>query len=215
MTAADIELNPVTFVVVLVACHFGNIFFAWLLHFMQHRRVCGLPLDVIHFKAHHDRMLARTDPRTFRRYMVLGHAVSLSMIGLLFLLYVWIFTPWVAVTLIVHGMLMGGFLYYSHREYHKRRSWLCRFQWFRRGRTLHRIHHGRSENFARSGNYGIGEPVTGQLMDVVLGTIRTPWRRSLSRKPRYATHPSRTTTPAMLRPSTAAASSNPRPSQMA
>ena len=49
---------------------------------------------------------------------------------------------------------------------------------------------------------------------VVGGGCRQLWGVACL-KPRYATHPSRTSTPAKSSPSTAAASSNPRPSQMA
>ena len=67
---------------------------------------------------------------------------------------------------------MGIFMYYYHREYNKARSWLDRFEWFGRGRVLHNIHHGCLEGFDRSGNYAIGGPLTGLLVDRVFGTFR-------------------------------------------
>ena len=179
----DIEPNPATFFVVLVAGHFANTLCVWLVHFLQHRRILGVPFHFIHLKAHHDPELPRTDPDTHRLYVVLGHAHWLSMVILIALLYHRFLAPWMAATLIVDGLLLSGFLYYSHAEYDNAKSWLLRFEWFRRGRALHGIHHGRFESFDASRNYAFGGPLAGFLMDRLLGTYHEPPRRRLTSLP--------------------------------
>ena len=174
----DIEPNAANFILVLVAGHFANSLCVWLVHFLQHRRILGVPFHFIHLKAHHDPELPRTDHVTHRLYVVLGHAQWLGMVILIALLYCRFLAPWMAATLIADGVLLSAFLYYTHAEYDNPRSWLLRFEWFRRGRALHGIHHGRFESFNASRNYAFGGPLTGFLMDRLLGTYQgLPSRR--------------------------------------
>ena len=173
----DIKPSAFTFAVTLVAGHFANSFWVWVVHFLQHRRILGVPFHAIHLKAHHERELPRTDPDTHLLYVVLGHLQWLSMVSLIALAYQRFLAPWMAATLIVHGVLLSAFLYYSHAEYDNDKSWLLQFEWFRRGRVLHGIHHGRFESFDASRNYAFGGPLIGFLMDRLLGTYMEPARR--------------------------------------
>ncbi len=166
-----IEFTAPNFAAVLVAGHLVNTFIAWCIHYLQHQRILGVDFYRVHLAAHHERDRYRSDRR---QYMldVLGHTVWTLMIGFGCLLYFVVLTPWVAWTFVAECALLAACTYYYHHEYDNPRSWLTRFAWFRRCRAWHAIHHGRFEDFSRSRNYAIGGPVTGLLMDRLLGTFR-------------------------------------------
>ena len=168
----DIEFSMVKFLVVLGAAHAMNLFISWFIHFVQHQDIFGIPLHHIHLKGHHEIDRSRITASQYV-YMGFGYCLWLGMIAGGCALYHLFFPTWMAVTFIADASFVALFAYYVHREYDKPASWLERFEWFNRGRALHRIHHSYfGETFSRSKNYAFGGPFAGNLMDYLLGTFR-------------------------------------------
>ena len=172
-----VEFSLRNLAIVVIAGHLLGTFSAWLIHYLQHRRIFGIDFHQIHLRAHHDVTLRHADPVAHRRWMIVGHAQWLVMISTAAAAYFAFLVPWAAAVCVAEAFIMGLFTYYFHREYDNPRSWLARFRWFRRARALHGIHHGDFGSFDRSRNYAIGGPITGFLMDHVLGTFQDVPRR--------------------------------------
>jgi sterol desaturase/sphingolipid hydroxylase (fatty acid hydroxylase superfamily) len=75
---------------------------------------------------------------------------------------------------LIHGAVMAGTIWWHiflHKHYHLRKSWFTRFEWFRRKRALHFIHHRHDQS-----NFAIVEYV----WDRLLGTYharRPHWKK--------------------------------------
>ena len=170
-----VEFNAQNMLLVLLGAHFVNIFASWTFHFIQHQNIFGTAFHKIHFNAHH-KMDSRPHgvmaPRIeFDLYLLLGYGTWMIFIITGMFLYHLTFSQWIAWTCIAEGLICGMFDYYMHREYSRPFSWLNRFEWFRQGRELHKIHHKHTGNFDKSRNYGFGGPLTGALVDKVFRTF--------------------------------------------
>lgn len=176
---SHLEFDLPNLVAVLIIGHLLGLLVEWIIHYLQHQRILGFDFHRIHLRSHHDVKLMRSDPRTHRRWQIVGHVQWLCMIGVAVAAYVVLLPAWVATIGIAQGLVAGVFTYYIHREYTNRNSWLRRYRWFRHARVLHSIHHGSSvQEFARSRNLAIGGPLTGALMDHVFRTFQGKRARS-------------------------------------
>ena len=168
---SNVEFNTAHVLIVVSLSHLSNLFVSWFIHFLQHRTVFGIPLYQIHLRGHHE---IQRSKRTLRDYLniSIGHCLWLLMILGTLTTYYLLFPTWIAVTFIADALFVTMFAYYVHREYDKSSSWLSRFEWFRRCRALHRVHHSYfGEAFFKSKNYAFGGPLAGNFMDYLLGTF--------------------------------------------
>ena len=167
-----IELTALTFPIVFISAHVTNLFLSWLVHFLQHQKIFGIPFYKVHLKAHHTIDKRHRLTPAHYLYMSIGYVLWAAAIILgSCMAYYLFFTPWVALTFIGDSLLVLAFAYYVHREYDRADSWLKRFEWFRQGRALHQIHHSYfGDEFAKSKIYAFGGPLAGNLIDRVLGT---------------------------------------------
>ena len=107
-----LEPSAFTVIAVFMAAHVLNTLGSWLIHYLQHQKLFGIAFHRIHFHAHHDVKLKRSDPRAYRRWAVIGHVQWLIMIALVLYPYFVLFSPWVATLVVVEGLLMGILMYY-------------------------------------------------------------------------------------------------------
>lgn len=172
ISVSSVSLTLFSFLCVLVAAHVVNVFFSWVIHYVQHQRVLGFDLYRIHLEGHHavDRHLATPGARLF--WNAMSHALWAVLILIFWALYYLVFTEWVALTFMAESVVLSAGIYYLHREYDNPDSRLDRFAWFRRARALHEIHHGHMGDFSRSVNYAIGGPLVGALPDRVFATLQ-------------------------------------------
>ena len=168
----DIRLTTVSFLCVLVAAHVVNVFLSWVIHYVQHQRVLGVDLYRIHLEGHHALDRHVPAPRLRRFWNATGHALWAVLILLFWAVYYFAFVEWVALTFMAESVVLSIGIYYLHREYDDADSWLNRFAWFTRARTLHEIHHAHDGDFSRSINYAIGGPLVGALPDRLFATFR-------------------------------------------
>ena len=170
----NIELTALTFPIVFIVAHVTNLFLSWTVHFLQHQKVFGMPFYKVHLKAHHTMDRRRLTPVHYL-YLSIGYVLWAAMILAGCMAYYLLFAPWIALTFIGDSLLVLVFAYYVHREYDRADSRLDRFEWFRQGRALHKIHHSYfGDEFAKSKNYAFGGPLAGNLIDRVMGTYACP-----------------------------------------
>ena len=160
-----LDMTPLTFLAALVVGHCLNLLAEWGIHAVQHRRVLGLALDQLHRRAHHHP--ASELPSLWDK--VMGHLVWAGMIGAMWILYLVFLAPWIAWTFIALSVALVVFDYVTHAAYVKPHSPLRRFEWFRRSRRQHALHH---RVFQPGCNFGFGGPLAGMLADRVMGTFR-------------------------------------------
>ena len=154
------------FLAVAILGHVLNTFVSYLIHFVQHRRIFGLPLYRFHRRAHHN---SKDCPPTSAE-AVLGRLVWSTGVAIAFVVYFLVLPPWIAWVWVVEGLLLSAWLLWIHREYDNPSSWFLRFAWFRRSRDWHGVHHAPSKDFTSNGNFAIGGPVLGIVPDQLFGT---------------------------------------------
>lgn len=166
---------------VLAAGHVLNVFLLWLTHYVLHQRVLGIPFYRIHLGAHH--RIDHVDEYVLDVSSTVEHMVWAGFTLAASIAYLALFPSWVAILLITELLMFAACIYYIHDEYESAAaSWLERFKWYRRGKTSHILHHSyrpeinktedkeQHQGFRRSVNYCFGGPITGALMDRLLGT---------------------------------------------
>ena len=167
-----IDFSPASFLAFLGVIHVVNLLLTWLTHFLQHQTILGIPLYRIHLKAHHEIDRRRLTARDHLR-MAAGYGLWSTLVVAGATLQCLFLPTWMAVTFVADAALIILFAYVVHREYDRPFSRLDRFEWFRRGRALHKIHHTYfGEEFSRSRNYAFGGPFAGNFTDYLMGTFQ-------------------------------------------
>ena len=176
----QLELSFQSMMLVLGAAYIFNLFAAWSIHFILHRRILGIPFDIIHYNAHH--FPANKSALERRNWAILEHGVWATLVVLYFCIYLSLFCPWIACVYILQGLVCVVATYLLHAEYERSQSWLKRYAWFERGKNLHKFHHSFCclETFARSKNYAFGGPISHNFLDRVFGTFQDCDRPSIS-----------------------------------
>ena len=166
------EFNVFNFLLVLIVAHLVNLFAIWSVHFLLHQKIFAIPFWHIHFNSHH-RQGKIVDAKSLY-WAIAEHSLWGILAVTYYVAYYVIFDNWIAWTFIIEGLVSISFTYYLHFEYDRRDSWLNRYDWFKRDRKLHYIHHGyypKSTTWS-SKNYAFGGPITAHLMDRLFGTFQ-------------------------------------------
>lgn len=165
----DIELNPVSLLLALASAHIGYILIAWLIHFIFHHKILGIPFSKVHLNSHHcteEMSVAR-----FYYWGIIEHGTSVLFLCAYCLGCYLLLCNWLALTFIVLTIVNTTITYYLHSQYAISTSWLNRYNWFNRDRKLHQIHHTYlGEHFTDSKNYSFGG-LMGFVIDRLVGTF--------------------------------------------
>lgn len=176
------EFTVLRCLLLLPAAYVAGLFGSWLVHFVQHQTIAGLPLYLPHFQHHHLRVddpeewqrQVGSRPRAALRSAIIGHGMWVFLALCIVALYAVLLTPWVALVFAGMGVAVGLFHWYLHQVAHDEDGdgWLSRSGWLRRERTFHRVHHLTSGDFANARNFAFGDPLSRHLIDYVLGTLQ-------------------------------------------
>jgi len=166
------EFNIFSFIGVLIVGYIINLMAMWFTHFIMHQTILGIPTYTVHFNAHHRLEWESIRGYEFYLWAILEHS-TWFLFGVVYLvLYYFLFTDWIAYTLMSQLALVTVMTYYLHNEYEKKNSWFNRYHWFRKDRAQHGIHHKCPyENFHDGRNYSFGGPL-GHLPDQLFGTFQ-------------------------------------------
>ncbi len=171
----SVAFTPVHVILLLPVIHFTNtILLAWMPHFLLHQQILGIPLYKIHLYSHHKPNHFSVQKRSF--LACFEHFLWLGLISIFFALYSVFFAQWIALLLIIEGLLGVVAIYYLHLEYENPRSWLQNYTWFHRSRKLHQLHHqySRENHFSKSKNYSFGGfGLRGHWADCLMGTFQS------------------------------------------
>ena len=175
------EFTVLRFFAVLPVAYVAGLLGSWLVHFVQHQRIAGLPLYLPHFQHHHLRV---DDPDEWQRQIasrsrsafwisLIGHGMWVFLSLCIIALYAVLFTPWVASVFAATGVAVGIFHWYLHQVGHDGSGggWLAGSEWLQRERFFHEVHHLTSRDFANAKNFAFGDPLSKHVIDYVLGTL--------------------------------------------
>jgi sterol desaturase/sphingolipid hydroxylase (fatty acid hydroxylase superfamily) len=149
-----------------VAVYYLATLMIWIGHYLPH--LPGSRLRPFHMGGHHAHYPDSAHARSARFHYGRGRHDSLVpqlpwLFGLGFVLWLLLPAGW-GIAAAAEVALVAAAHSYVHMHFHLEHSWLARFDWFRRARATHDLHHDRDVNFM----------VADHFWDRLCGTYQPP-----------------------------------------